>query len=418
MIQGVVENALCRLWGMNINVSSETVGIDDIKPHISNPRLGDVAAIAESLQVNGQYSPVVVWNDTIIAGTHTWKAAKSLGWPTIAITRFDGSEDDALRILISDNRTSDIATYNNELLLDLLKSLPDLEGTGYDLADLDEIDGLHSSEGGGVSPNLLDDDDPADGEPPINLRIGDFYGKLDPTLHGIWLASVKDAVGEKKPAINRELRARLDLPTEPKVPKADKTKKASNQSSQKTTMVETELVPISELRRFPGNPREGDIGAISESLRILGQYRPVVVNSRTNHILKGNHTAAAASALGWTEVAVVWVDVSNEEATRIVLADNRTADKATYDNDVLVATIAKLDSLEGSGFDDEDYFELQMGKDSKQGTKETKVKFQIGEYGFSAPESIHKEWLDDIVMPDEALHRLGLPLTALLREAD
>ena len=73
---------------MNINVRSELVPVDSIKAHPQNPRLGDVAAIAESLQVNGQYSPIVVWNDTIIAGTHTWKAAKSLGWKEIAITRF------------------------------------------------------------------------------------------------------------------------------------------------------------------------------------------------------------------------------------------------------------------------------------------------------------------------------------------
>jgi ParB-like chromosome segregation protein Spo0J len=400
---------------MTINVSSESVAIDAIKPHPSNPRLGDVAAIAQSLEVNGQYSPVVVWNDTIIAGTHTWKAAKSLGWKTIAITRFDGSEDDALRILITDNRTSDIAVYNNTLLLDLLKSLPDLEGTGFELVDLDELDGLHNSDGGGVSPALLDDDPADDLNPPVAIRIGDFYGNLDPTLHGIWLSNLKEEVGEKKAAINRELKARLDLPEVPKV-KKEKVVKKERSTPQKMTMVETERVPLSELRRFPGNPREGDIGAISESLRVLGQYRPIVVNRRNNQILKGNHTAAAASALGWSEIAVVWVDVDDEAAAKIVLADNRIADKAVYDNDLLVSTIAKLDSLEGSGFDEEDYFELQMGKDSQQAAKEVKSKFQIGDYGFSVPKSIHDQWVEDVAIPDGALQRLGLPLTALLRE--
>lgn len=403
---------------MNINVNAENVSIDSIKPHPTNPRLGDVAAIAESLEVNGQYSPVVVWNDIIIAGTHTWKAAKSLGWSEVAITRFDGSEDDALRILITDNRTSDIATYNNELLLDLLKSLPDLDGTGFDLADLDDLDGLNSSSGGVTdTTSLLEDDLTDDLNPPVAIRFGDFYGKLDPTLHELWLANLKDAVGEKKGPINKEIKARLDIPEAAKAPRTEG-KKRNTTSEQKMTMVETSLVPISELKRFPSNPREGDIGAISESLRILGQYRPVVVNSRNNQILKGNHTAAAASALGWTEIAVVWVDVDDTAAAKIVLADNKTADKATYDNDLLVSTIAKLDSLEGSGFDDEDYATLRAGGDSQTGTKEAKAKFQVGEYGFSVPKSLHDAWVLETLIPDEALHRLGLPLTALLREAD
>lgn len=403
---------------MSINVRSETVSIDSIKPHPSNPRLGDVAAIAESLEVNGQYSPVVVWNNTIIAGTHTWKAAKSLGWSEVAITRFDGSEDDALRILITDNRTSDIATYDNELLIDLLRSLPDLDGTGYELSDLDDLEGLGGASGGVADPLPTPDAPVDDLTPPVPVRFGDFYGQLDFTLHEIWLASVKDALGDKKAKINKELRNRLDVPDGPKAPRKEREPKANATAEPKMTMVETSLVPLSELKRFPSNPREGDIGAISESLRILGQYRPIVVNSRNNQILKGNHTAAAASALGWKEISVVWVDVDDEAAARIVLADNRTADKATYDNDLLLATIDELTSLEGTGFDGDDYATLRAGGDVQPQTKETKVKFQVGDYGFSTPKSAYDQWLADTIVPDEALHRLGLPLTALLREAD
>lgn len=400
---------------MNINVRAELVAIESIQAHPQNPRLGDVAAIAESLEVNGQYSPVVVWGKTIIAGTHTWKAAKSLGWKQIAVTYFEGSEDEALRVLVTDNRTSDIAVYNNELLLDLLKSLPDLEGTGFDTEFLDELDGLHNDTSGGVSKPLVEDDPSDDLTPPVSIVLGEFRGHLDYSIHEIWLTSIKDAVGDKKAKITKEIRNRLDIPNDPKPPRSDKPR-GNKTADQKMTMVETTLVPIKDLKRYPNNPREGDIGAISESLRVLGQYRPVVVNKRNNQILKGNHTVAAASALGWTDVAVVWVDVDDEQATKIVLADNRTADKATYDNDLLLATISLLDSLEGSGFDDEDVADIASGKSSTPATP--KVKFQIGEYSFTTTEGSYLAWVEETEMPDGALHQLGLPLTALLREAD
>jgi len=397
---------------MAINVRAEKVAIDSIKPHPSNPRMGDVAAIAESLTVNGQYSPVVVWNDIIIAGTHTWKAAKSLGWKEVAITRYEGSESDALRVLITDNRTSDIATYNNQYLIDLLRELPDLEGTGYDPSILEELESESESSGGGVSQPKNETDEIENLNVPI--RIGAWRAQLDHELHEIWLNSIIEVVGDKKAAINKELRARLDVPKEPRPPKPKEAKEAKTSKPAEYTLEATELVPLSELRRYHKNPREGDIGAVSESLRVLGQYRPVVVNRRTNEILKGNHTAAAASALGWTEIAVVWVDVDEVAAAKIVLADNRTADKATYDNDLLGSVLKSLDSLEGTGFDDEDFTEVLEGRESTP--KQPKVKFKVGDYGFSAPESIYEEWVEGVEMPNEALHRLGIPITAVVAE--
>lgn len=117
------------------------------------------------------------------------------------------------------------------------------------------------------------------------------------------------------------------------------------------------VVPIDSIRPYKRNPRRGNISAIAESLRVNGQYRPLVVNKRTREILAGNHTWHAAQALGWTEIAVTWVDVTDQDAARIVLVDNRTSDLATYDNVLLSELLAELDEppmLEGSGFHDDD----------------------------------------------------------------
>lgn len=115
-------------------------------------------------------------------------------------------------------------------------------------------------------------------------------------------------------------------------------------------------IPIDQVRPRKGNPRRGDIDAIAESLTRNGQYRPIVVNKATSEILAGNHTYAAARRLGWAHVAVTFVDVDEDQAARIVLADNRTADLGHYDDDLLADLLRSLDGgdLTGTGYDQDD----------------------------------------------------------------
>ena len=113
-------------------------------------------------------------------------------------------------------------------------------------------------------------------------------------------------------------------------------------------------VAIADLRPYGANPRQGNVATIAESLQVNGQYRPVVVNKRTGEILAGNHTYAAALSLGWTELAVTYVDVDDEQAKRIVLVDNRSNDLATYDDAALAELLGTLDGLTGTGFSDRD----------------------------------------------------------------
>src|SRR5262249_21972971 len=56
------------------------VPIDSVRGYARNPRRGDLAAIKRSLEVNGQYRPIVVNRRTgeVLAGNHTWLAAREL----------------------------------------------------------------------------------------------------------------------------------------------------------------------------------------------------------------------------------------------------------------------------------------------------------------------------------------------------
>lgn len=110
-------------------------------------------------------------------------------------------------------------------------------------------------------------------------------------------------------------------------------------------------VDAAPLRPYPRNPRNGDIEAIAESLRAHGQYRPIVVRTGSNEVLAGNHTLHAALSLGWTQIAVTFVDVDDDEAARIVLVDNRTNDLASYNESELADLLQSLPDLTGSGYD-------------------------------------------------------------------
>lgn len=114
---------------------AETVDIDSVKQYHKNPRIGNLPAIRESLRSNGQFRPIIVQRSTgeIIGGNHTWKAAKAEGWSKIAVVYLDVDDEQAKRIVLADNRTNDLSTYNSEALADILNGLPNpAVGTGYD----------------------------------------------------------------------------------------------------------------------------------------------------------------------------------------------------------------------------------------------------------------------------------------------
>jgi len=129
-------------------------------------------------------------------------------------------------------------------------------------------------------------------------------------------------------------------------------------------------VPINRVRQHPANPREGDVGAIWESIQENGFFGALVVQESSGCILAGNHRWMAAKEAGMNEVPVIYVDVGDERAMRILLADNRTNDVATYDGEQLADLLEHLDStddgLSGTGYDGDALDELlyDLGRDA------------------------------------------------------
>ena len=122
-------------------METQTVSVDKLQEYPGNARKGDIDKIVESLKANGQYKPIVVQKSTnyVLVGNHTLKAIKKLGWDFVDIIELDVDEVAAKRIILADNRTSDVSSYDFTLLNTMLTSLPDLEGTGYNQINLSEL---------------------------------------------------------------------------------------------------------------------------------------------------------------------------------------------------------------------------------------------------------------------------------------
>lgn len=125
-------------------IKEYAVDINSVKAHPRNVRQGDIGAISTSLGAHGQYKPILVQRSSnyIIAGNHTWKAAQHLGWDKIAVQYLDIDDDKALRILLADNRATDLATYDEHALAQILSEYArsyDMTGLLWDQDDLDEL---------------------------------------------------------------------------------------------------------------------------------------------------------------------------------------------------------------------------------------------------------------------------------------
>lgn len=104
------------------------------------------------------------------------------------------------------------------------------------------------------------------------------------------------------------------------------------------------VVEIESLTLDPMNARihpEKNMEAIRQSLAQYGQVHPIVIRRQTMIIMAGNGRLEAAKQLGWTEIAAVLVDMTDAEAAGYSLADNRTAELAKWDFEI----VAKLDRL-------------------------------------------------------------------------
>jgi ParB-like chromosome segregation protein Spo0J len=117
----------------------ETVNINSLTPDPANARKHDgknLQAIENSLLKFGQRKPICVTPDSIVvAGNGTLEAAKNLGWTEIVIARtpVGWSWEQIRAFALADNRTAELAEWDDKVLAD---QLLELDANGWELEEL------------------------------------------------------------------------------------------------------------------------------------------------------------------------------------------------------------------------------------------------------------------------------------------
>jgi hypothetical protein len=149
------------------DLEREVVPIERIKNHPDNKRKGDIGRIERSLRDHGQFRPILVQRSTEFAlvGNHTLIAARNIGKADIVVDWIDCDDEQALEILLIDNRTSDGAEYDERGLAELLARLGEerVERAGFSAAEAHElarVTGLLADESVGFLDGLQDGEQP------------------------------------------------------------------------------------------------------------------------------------------------------------------------------------------------------------------------------------------------------------------
>lgn len=119
------------------------------------------------------------------------------------------------------------------------------------------------------------------------------------------------------------------------------------------------MVDIDTVSQHPENANNGDVEEIMVSIEVDGMYRPIEVQRSTGFILAGNHTWEACKGLEATTIPVVYLDVDDNNARRILGKDNWIARNARPDYAAEVALLDRIkedspDGLVGLGKNDQD----------------------------------------------------------------
>lgn len=124
--------------------------------------------------------------------------------------------------------------------------------------------------------------------------------------------------------------------------------------------VNIEHVSPGVLEPFIGNPRKNEhaINPVLRSIEQFGFINPIVVRKADNMIIAGHTRWKAALKAGMETVPVIYVDMTEDDARRFNVADNKLGELAEWDIDLLADLLKEWEEkgldIGATGFSNED----------------------------------------------------------------
>ena len=147
--------------------------IGELHPYENNPRVNDdaVPKVAESIREFGWQQPIVVDADGVIIAGHTrYKAAQELGLATVPVVVADGlTAEQAQAYRLADNRTAELADWDDSLLAEELDGLLDFDMERFGFDSLEIAGALDYPDGTPAEGETADDENQA---PSLAERFG------------------------------------------------------------------------------------------------------------------------------------------------------------------------------------------------------------------------------------------------------
>jgi ParB/RepB/Spo0J family partition protein len=154
------------------------------------------------------------------------------------------------------------------------------------------------------------------------------------------------------------------------------TNPTTSTSGDAATESAAEWVPTSALRPWADNPRHNDdaVGAVVASIKRFGFGAPILARRANGEIIAGHTRWRAAQQLGLDRVPVRFLDLDPVDAHLLALADNRLAEEASWDDEMLAAVLIDLRvqqaDLAATGFSDAELTKLLADADAASGGHE------------------------------------------------
>jgi len=183
----------------------EMVALKKLVPDHRNARLHNdrnIDEIKKSLQELGQHRPFVVQKGTnrVIVGNGMLEAAIDLGWKDGLVLWVDDDDITATRRALADNRTGELATWDDRVLQEVLSELGELnvDVPGF---SVEEIEDLVNNAIDGALPPIVDnsgnEDDRGNRTEPGKRAMVVSIGTMSTLFDYEKTAALCDAIREK-----------------------------------------------------------------------------------------------------------------------------------------------------------------------------------------------------------------------------